>query len=66
MSIKSEPYYWLECDELDCTNISTESSEHTAWSDINGAIEQADGAEWLIVGDRHYCDGHAANHDEQP
>lgn len=62
MSIKTEPYYWLECDEPDCRNISTESSEHTAWSDINGALEQAEGAEWLLIDGKHYCDGHAEDH----
>lgn len=63
MSVKSAPYYWLECDEPDCGNISTEGSDYTAWSDLDGAIAEADGSDWLLLGDKHYCDGHAAKND---
>ena len=57
MSVKSAPYYWLECDEPGCGAKSTESSEHTAWSDLDGAIGQAEGADWQVE-DGHYCDIH--------
>lgn len=55
MSVKSAPYYWLECDG--CGAKSTEGGDHSAWSDVNGAKEDAEGSDWSVEGGAHYCDG---------
>lgn len=44
MSVKSAPYYWVECDG--CGAISTESSEHSAWVEAAYAIDHAMDVEW--------------------
>lgn len=58
MSVKSEPYYWLECDESGCGVKSTYGGEYTAWSHVNEAIEDAEGCGWAVVDGKHYCDLH--------
>lgn len=63
MSIKSKPFYWLECDEPECGNKSTDGDEYDAWADESQAIECAYNADWLILEGEHYCDGHASKHD---
>lgn len=55
MSVKSEPYYWLECDG--CGARSTAGGEYSAWSDVCGALEEAECLDWVEVGGAHYCDG---------
>jgi hypothetical protein len=64
MSVQSEPYYWLECDEPDCGVKSTKGGEYTAWSDVNGAVEDAEGCGWVIVDGKHYCDTHIPEDEE--
>lgn len=54
MSVKSAPFYWLECDGCDIK--STEDSEYSAWSDRGDAIDHAVDCGWLMSGDGHYCD----------
>lgn len=63
MSIKSKPFYWLECDEPGCGNKSTDGDEYDAWADESQAVDCAGNAEWLILDGKHYCDGHATKHD---
>jgi hypothetical protein len=68
MTVKSAPYYWLECDEPGCGIKSTENSEHTAWSDEGYALDSAIDSDWLAVpGEdkvaKHYCEDHANKHD---
>jgi hypothetical protein len=63
MAVKSAPYYWLVCDHPDCTNKSTEGGEYDAWSDEHNAIEEAECRDWIVVDGKHYCDGHANEHD---
>lgn len=63
MSVKSAPYYWLECDHEGCGLKSTYGGEYTAWSDESGAIEDATGSGWLIIDGKHYCDQHWREHD---
>jgi hypothetical protein len=64
VSVKSAPYYWLECDHEGCGNKSTEGGEFTAWSDEDGAVQEAYDSEWFVSDDgKHYCDGHAPEHD---
>ena len=63
MSLKSRPFYWLECDEPDCGVKSTEGGEYDAWSNSYQAFDDADSSDWLIIGDAHYCYEHSAKHD---
>lgn len=61
MSIKSAPYYWVECD--DCGAKSTEGGEHSAWSEGDMAWEEAYNSDWGAVDGKHYCDGCFDEHD---
>lgn len=54
MTIKSEPFYWLECD--DCGVKSTEDSDYVAWQSPDQAVDNAADSDWLITDDgKHYC-----------
>lgn len=60
MSIRTSPYYWLECDAPGCGANSTEGDDYTAYGTEEGAKEQAQDAEWKLIEDgRHYCYEHA-------
>ena len=52
MSLKSEPYYWLECDNC---GERADYGEYSAWSDVSQVIDAAVDAEWSIHGDVHHC-----------
>ena len=54
MSLKSAPYFWIECD--DCGTKSTENSEHSAWSDHGHARDEAINSDWYVEEDGDYCD----------
>jgi hypothetical protein len=64
MSIKSAPYYWIECDQPDCGEKSTEGGDHSAWSDINGAEEDAYNSDWGMADGKHYCPPHIPQPEE--
>lgn len=53
MSLKSEPYYWLECDG--CGAKSTECGEYGAYSDPSGAQDDAEGNDWSERDGKDYC-----------
>ena len=55
MSVKSAPYYWLECDG--CKVKSTEDGDVSAWSDKGDALDQAvEYGEWVLDDqDGHFC-----------
>lgn len=59
MSLKSRPYYWVECDE--CESSAQEDSDYTAWSDQGDAIDFATDDGWLMFdkplanGKQHFC-----------
>jgi hypothetical protein len=53
MSLKSAPYYWVECD--DCGVKSTEGGEYTAWDDAGTAEQDALDSEWIQVAGKDYC-----------
>lgn len=54
MALKSEPYYWYECD--DCSIKSTEGGDFAAWSDKDGAWSEADCSDWLETPEgKHLC-----------
>jgi hypothetical protein len=55
MSLKSEPFYWLICDN--CGAKSTEGGEYAAWGAADTAIEDAMCSDWLEHKGMHYCDG---------
>ncbi len=65
MSFESAPYYWIVCDQPDCGAKSTEFGEFTAWSDKDGAEEEAFNSDWTIAQDgKHYCEKHHPEEDE--
>ncbi len=48
MSLKSAPYYWIECDG--CGAKSTEDGEFSAWGDQGSAYDDAhNNAEWITI-----------------
>ncbi|QWY81346.1 hypothetical protein SEA_RIZWANA_49 [Arthrobacter phage Rizwana] len=59
--IASAPYFWIVCD--DCGAKSTEGGDYSAWSDENGAWEEASNSDWGSVEGKHYCDGCFPKHD---
>lgn len=57
MTVKSAPYYWLECDGEDCNRKSTEHSDYAAWADEAQAKDDArEGSDWQVKDGKHYCD----------
>lgn len=60
--IKSKPHYWLECDQAECTVKSTDGGEYGAWSDLAGALDEAQDSDNFVVLDNghHYCAEHGA------
>ena len=54
MSLKSAPYYWLECD--DCGEKSTEGGDYTAWSDHGAAESDAEVSDWYVEDGHHWCE----------
>lgn len=72
MSVRSEPYYWVECDGVNedatpCGRKSTEGGEISAWSDVDGAESDADCRDWDIVSTpgKHYCPFHIPKESEE-
>lgn len=64
MAIKSAPYYWIECDKCG-RRCPPEDYEITAWSDKEGAIACALGAEWSLSDERDLCPDCAAEEDAE-
>ena len=63
MSIKSAPYYWLECDA--CGVKSTEDGDISAWSEVDHAFDDAGHRDWTITNDgKHYCWQHRPKDEE--
>lgn len=59
MSVKSEPYYWLECDGPECGRKSTEYGDHTAWAEEHMAEEEAENGDWALTDEgKHFCPKH--------
>ncbi len=54
MVLKSEPFYWLECDK--CGRRSTEDGEFAAWADGGQAEGDAMDSGWHVEGGRHLCE----------
>lgn len=53
MSLKSAPFFWLECD--DCGVKSTNCSDYVAWQDADMAEEEASCSDWYTEDGIHYC-----------
>ena len=54
MPVKSEPYYWLECDTC---GARCDYGDFSAMADEGSAIDGAIDAEWTTDGERWHCDG---------
>jgi hypothetical protein len=55
MSLKSAPYYWLECDR--CGDKSTEAGDFSAWAEPQGAHDEAGNSGWTEIDGGDYCSG---------
>jgi hypothetical protein len=55
MTIKSKPYYWVECNR--CGESAQEDSDYSAWADDDQAESAAEEIGWSIRSDRkaHHC-----------
>lgn len=60
MSIKSAPYYWVECDGC---GARCEYGDFSAMADPGAAVDGAYDDEWSVQGERHHCPScpHIAN-----
>lgn len=54
MTLKSKPYYWVDCDRCGQT---CDYGDYSAMYDESQAVEGARDNEWLVTDDgHHYCD----------
>lgn len=63
MSLKSAPYYWAECDAEECEKSSREIGEYSAWAQADVVEMDIENADWIVIGDKHYCDDCRAQFD---
>ncbi len=54
MSLKSAPFYWLECDG--CGGRSPDVDDISAWADSSAAEDNARDSDWYVEKDGHYCE----------
>lgn len=54
MTIKSAPYYWVECDECN-TRHEPGGGEYSALAKAADAIDEAETDDWTTDGERHHC-----------
>ena len=52
MTLKSAPYYWVECDNC---GVRCEYDEFSAWADPGYAEQGAIDSNWSSQGERHHC-----------
>ena len=50
MSLRSAPYFWIECDNC---GSRCEYGDFTAWSDADQAVDLA--PDWSCEGGKHHC-----------
>lgn len=56
MSLKSAPYYWVECDAPGCTE-RPEYGDYSAWADESSAREYP--YDWVVdYNGKDYCEAH--------
>lgn len=60
MSLKSKPYFWVECDWPGCGANAQEGSEYAAWGETSAARDSAnDAGWWQSEGEAlDYCEDH--------
>jgi hypothetical protein len=56
MAITEVTMYRIVCDGDNC-DASAQEGDFYAWSDPGQALGEAEGADWLTLDDKHYCDG---------
>lgn len=54
MSIRSAPYYWVECDNCG-ERAEYSGGEISAWKEAAQAVDGVVDDEWSIHGDKHHC-----------
>ena len=66
MTIKSAPFYWVECDHDGCKQRTpSEGCEISAWADEDQAGAGADDDGWATTDDcKHYCEDHHPDNEE--
>jgi hypothetical protein len=52
MTVKSAPYYWLECNGC---GVRADYGDFSAMEGVGEAIDLALDSEWSMQGDRHHC-----------
>ena len=65
MSLKSKPYYWIECDHVGCDErCPSEDCEVNAWDSKDDALDNIAYDDWTTTdAGGHYCIGHAPDDD---
>lgn len=59
MTVKSEPYYWIECDDPGCGVKSADLGDYSAWGDDSQALYEWSEWEGQETPDgKHYCERH--------
>lgn len=58
MSIKSMPYFWVECDGDGCdARCPSEDYDITAWGEEDQAIQDAEDSNWVLTAaGEFYCE----------
>jgi hypothetical protein len=58
MSVKSQLYFWVECDGDGCdARCPSEDYDISAWGDEDQAITDAENSDWTITAaGEHYCE----------
>ena len=60
MTVKSAPFYWLECDAPDCPQrCPGDDDDVVAYDTEKTAIMMAGESDWLLIGGKHLCADHA-------
>lgn len=64
MSLKSKPYFWVECDRVGCEEKSPDD-EFSAWEDHGQAIDYTQNSDWTVtLAGEFYCQEHGTGDDE--
>ena len=66
MSLKSAPFYWVECDTADCAaRCPAEGSEFLAWADEDQALMCSSDSDWTVTdAGEHYCWDHTPDDED--
>ena len=62
MSVKSKPYFWVECDGDKCDAKAPDGDDFSAFEEPKQATEYAEDCDWTITAaGEHYCEGCATD-----